>query len=271
MSLSTPQKFPVKVYSSEDAHAPLLTDSDGALKTVLKACLVTGYGDKEGAGWQLRYENDYSLMLRPAMQVGNPPDIQIDNGNGKHQINGVYDATSLDNTTMVSIVTKQSGRTAWWRVVACDFGFLFLADMIERSYTNGCHVWYVGALKPFDGEAINWVTTKVQSTGETDRGYGRVWMHGLLASSPMAAKLSNNDTSSIVTTKMNISLNHFVGSPVLCHFGIFPFYAHVGNNINKELPRNIVTYGRPMLHFVQAYTQNYGNSRYVVPTDYWEL
>ena len=43
--------MPVTVYRSTDAGAPLLTNSNGSLIAVLKACLVDGYGSKASAGW----------------------------------------------------------------------------------------------------------------------------------------------------------------------------------------------------------------------------
>ena len=49
MSLRNPVKYPVKYYSWQDNQAPQLSDADGVIKTILKACLVTGYGSKAGA------------------------------------------------------------------------------------------------------------------------------------------------------------------------------------------------------------------------------
>ena len=39
----------VTVYRSTDASAPLLTNSNGSLIAVLRACLVDGYGSKPPA------------------------------------------------------------------------------------------------------------------------------------------------------------------------------------------------------------------------------
>lgn len=51
MSFLNPVPVPATYYSSEDAEAPQLgADLTGGVKTVLKACLVTGYGTKPGAG-----------------------------------------------------------------------------------------------------------------------------------------------------------------------------------------------------------------------------
>ena len=55
------ERVPVKVYRWDDAGAPQVMPVDGAVKTILKACLVTGYGEnenrKEPLGWEMLHEN----------------------------------------------------------------------------------------------------------------------------------------------------------------------------------------------------------------------
>lgn len=41
---------PVTLFTSNDEGAPVLSASAGSLKALLKACLVTGYGNKTRAG-----------------------------------------------------------------------------------------------------------------------------------------------------------------------------------------------------------------------------
>ena len=55
------------IYSSQDAGAPQLSTTPGAMNTVIKACLITGYGDKSPAGWEAVYEDiaTYKLAIRP--------------------------------------------------------------------------------------------------------------------------------------------------------------------------------------------------------------
>ena len=45
----------VRVYRWDDASAPVLTGQAGSRTTLLKACLVTGYGAKTAAGWSNPY------------------------------------------------------------------------------------------------------------------------------------------------------------------------------------------------------------------------
>ncbi len=41
----------VRVYRYDDASAPVLTGAIGSVNDLIRACLVTGYGAKAGAGW----------------------------------------------------------------------------------------------------------------------------------------------------------------------------------------------------------------------------
>lgn len=62
MSFLNPVNEPVKRFSSTDADAPQINYNArvaGDVKTVLKACLVTGYGDKASAGWSIVNEVDH--------------------------------------------------------------------------------------------------------------------------------------------------------------------------------------------------------------------
>ena len=62
MSFLNPVSEPVKRFSSTDAGAPQINYNSrvaGDVKTVLKACLVTGYGDKSSAGWSIVNEVDH--------------------------------------------------------------------------------------------------------------------------------------------------------------------------------------------------------------------
>lgn len=45
-----------KEYHYDDIGAPQLTNKAGDILNILKACLITGYGSKAGAGWKLQYD-----------------------------------------------------------------------------------------------------------------------------------------------------------------------------------------------------------------------
>lgn len=59
----TPTKVPVTVFRSTDAGAPELKAEPGSLKTLLKTCLVSGYGGKQGLGWQMHNESGNNVVF----------------------------------------------------------------------------------------------------------------------------------------------------------------------------------------------------------------
>ena len=83
MSFLNPTPAPVRLYSHTDSEAPQLPANDwtGALKTILKACLVTGYGGKPGAGWTLREESDNKAIFRAGDPATSPVELEVDSGN----------------------------------------------------------------------------------------------------------------------------------------------------------------------------------------------
>lgn len=62
------QRVPVKVYRWDDEGAPQVESAAGSIKTILKACLVTGYGEgnkrKEGLGWEMAFEKTQEACFR---------------------------------------------------------------------------------------------------------------------------------------------------------------------------------------------------------------
>lgn len=53
----------VTVYRSSDAGAPQNTNTPGDIVAIMKACLVTGYGSKAGAGWSNPYNNGATVAV----------------------------------------------------------------------------------------------------------------------------------------------------------------------------------------------------------------
>lgn len=62
------QRVPVKVYRWDDEGAPQVESAAGSIKTILKACLVTGYGEgnkrKDGLGWEMAFEKTKEACFR---------------------------------------------------------------------------------------------------------------------------------------------------------------------------------------------------------------
>ena len=62
------QRVPVKVYRWDDEGAPQVESAAGSIKTILKACLVTGYGEgdnrKDALGWEMAFEKTQEACFR---------------------------------------------------------------------------------------------------------------------------------------------------------------------------------------------------------------
>ena len=86
------EKVPVRVYRWDDAGAPKLTTDAGAFKTVLKACLVTGYGEgenrKEPLGWEIHQETETAAYFRSVSEKSSKPYLLV-NGSASGYYNSV--------------------------------------------------------------------------------------------------------------------------------------------------------------------------------------
>lgn len=60
----------LKIYTSEDDRAPELEHREGGFRTVLKACLVTGYGTKPPAGWTVQESGTSSTFIPQDVSTG---------------------------------------------------------------------------------------------------------------------------------------------------------------------------------------------------------
>lgn len=94
-------RLPVKVYQSTDKDAPQMTDTAGSLKTVLKACLVTGYGDKPSLGWETLFENATDAIFKRTDPKATEFALLVQN-------------TNKDYAT-ISMVEKPTSLTQWFK------------------------------------------------------------------------------------------------------------------------------------------------------------
>ena len=72
-------KKPVFVFQSTDKGAPQLANAKGSLKTVLKACLVNGYGNQAALDWKCLYENGHLCAFQSKDNSSNGYWLRVDN------------------------------------------------------------------------------------------------------------------------------------------------------------------------------------------------
>lgn len=147
--LQTTRK-PVTVYRNTDDNAPQLTATAGSLKTILKACLVEGYGNKPSLGWEMPFEDAHSAVFRSknpqstgmALQIKNP---QPQGAEARMMIN----PTALDKAD--AILAKGQAKFPYlssyaqfetggsWILVGHDQAFAFL---INGLYSGVRLLWF---------------------------------------------------------------------------------------------------------------------------------
>lgn len=132
-SLFQLEQKPVTVFSSDDAGAPILTKDAGSLKTLLKACLVTGYGSKASLGWQMLFE---SVDTKSAAFASQDPTsskfvFKIDNGNITTAKLSAYQSMTDILTGVNPIVVDQlyDLHATSWRLIGHSKTFILLLDV----------------------------------------------------------------------------------------------------------------------------------------------
>lgn len=116
------------IYSSLDAGAPQLSATAGALNTVLKGCLVTGYGDKLAAGWEVVHEDmaTHKLVLRSSNVQKNTCVVELTNTNKSYaSVTAYSDWDDLSSSGVAQfgtgyIVNNYESPTPRWAVIATD-------------------------------------------------------------------------------------------------------------------------------------------------------
>lgn len=181
MSLLTPVKVPVNIYRSSDASAPLLDKNANCIVKILKACLVTGYGAKAGAGWTMSHEDiaTKTKVFEINSGVGEPLSLRIYNDTGQKA--NVQVAKNVINANTVTPVIecdtefKYLGHitTGDWILIASDRAFWFFAPVAAGTKpVNRSGVYLFAGIVA--GTTSNAVLIKHTGGTYTEQDYERV-------------------------------------------------------------------------------------------------
>ena len=135
-------EMPVTLYLSSDDQAPVLTNAN--LGVILKACLVTGYGAKHGAGWTMPYEDAASNTRVFAPKHAGELDSCLrikDNGGGESTVQAYREMTGIDAGEKILELASpcEYGRrnlTGRWAVIASARSVII---WVESGYNTGGH------------------------------------------------------------------------------------------------------------------------------------
>lgn len=278
MSLLTPVQYPAKHYSHLDAGAPQISSAAGAIKAILKACLVTGYGSKASAGWAALFDdtNRMALRLPDAAQALGLPDLKIENGAGRYAVSSQSNPTSLDDATVlatVGLLAIDSKMSSVWHLIATDVGFVFCYGAGRNNYSTGAErvIFYCGVISPLsDATPISFVATEFGVDLTT--GVGSTYPKGILDQS---ATLRDMQTNTAYTTgKSYLDVGDAAGVDITQKFSaaqkIPPFMTSLTPTLNTTV--EVVTLNaRSFLRWYEFPESGVGKRNFYIPTDFWEV
>lgn len=176
MSFLISERLPVKVYKWNDVGAPALDKTAGSMMAIFKACLVTGYGTKESAGWTMPYEDTTAKVKIFRPKVSPYPDFYLrlsaDTGTEvKTQIHlNMTDVNTGDLRLECATPFKYAKQSSSgkWLLVASERGLWFLCEQYYTGNANGFGAYF------FAGDALQYNTNSIdrvlylQHTGGTE-------------------------------------------------------------------------------------------------------
>ena len=141
MSILTPVKVPVKIYRWDDVGAPVFNKTTDVIAKLFKACLVTGYGAKQGAGWTMPFEVSGIKVFRP--EVCAEPDFYLRcSGNTTTQMTAqVYINMTDASTGVLKLQCSDPFKFARgiisgkWILIASSRAFWFFCEQAEVAST----------------------------------------------------------------------------------------------------------------------------------------
>lgn len=266
-------RYKAYYYNYSDPSAPELTNNDGNIKTILKACLVTGYGTKDGAGWKISDETDVSMTLHAPHKLNNLPNMRIDNG----LIQGEAMHRIYTDFASVNILTKDPNYGREWHLIASDFGFVFcyqMGDGLKNHKKN--HIIFFGQLQPIKNQTPKLVMSNIQTSRLSGIQSGNVndgSMTELLSSS-----LCDMETGAMHKEKYVLDTKQPVqgiAQPILWNLGdlySLPFLCETTSVVDTLTTSQIYLNSRPFLKYANDQRWHSGGQRVLyIPLDYWEL
>lgn len=140
--MSLQNYLPANLYLHSDSNAPKSAKVADNFSTLLKACLVTGYGDKPSAGWTLLFEDtatNKKVFRSPALTERSFDVRVVDNGTTA-TVQVCFDMASIDDVSNLKLECATTFKynpvvpTGRWALIATSRGFWFFNEI---KHTNG--------------------------------------------------------------------------------------------------------------------------------------
>ena len=156
MSFLNPVNEPVLRFSSTDANAPQINYNSrvaGDVKAVLKACLVTGYGDKASAGWTAENEvNNVIEFVSPSTAMSDYrlgiDDTSTSSTTWYYQYQNLRVNPARNAQTKNIVQIDKTNAENGWQLLVTPRGLFFVEIFYSAHVSNTiARISYWGALK----------------------------------------------------------------------------------------------------------------------------
>lgn len=135
------ERVPVTLFQSTDEGAPQLTATAGSLKTVLKACLVTGYGSRRPLDWESAFEEDDYICFRSKNETSSRCWLEVGAQKqggvatrGFAEMSGKGAGNGMFCDLRLGIFVHNTNYSPRWALVGHDRAFLLLVSLSDDSY-----------------------------------------------------------------------------------------------------------------------------------------
>lgn len=156
MSFLNPVNEPVLRFSSTDADAPQIdyaARTAGDVKTVLKACLVTGYGAKTSAGWSVVNETEHvAEFVSPSVAMSDYrlgiDDTSTSSTTWYYQYQNVRTNPASNSPTKSFSYADKSHIDNGWQLFVTNRGVLLL-ELVQHDRVRklSARITYLGQIK----------------------------------------------------------------------------------------------------------------------------
>lgn len=142
------ERRPVTLFSSEDQGAPQLAPTAGSLKTILKACLVEGYGSKQPLGWEMLQETATDAIFKSKDPTACGAGIHVENTMKRAaQIKGAYGDNLNErffNYSGNCPYLEYRANSARWRIIGHSKLFALIIEQRagSSSYYYSVMYWF---------------------------------------------------------------------------------------------------------------------------------
>lgn len=288
--MTTLERFPVSVYRSTDTGAPKNDGTANCVSTILKACLVTGYGTKAAAGWQMAFEDVANgiKVIKPPKTAEPEFFLRLSADTGKQVVTQVYSSMTDINTGDLRLQCGTQFKYAAnvhsdkWLLLATKMGFWFFStekDTQGFAENKSGYFLYCGfTAKNTLGNRGVYLT---HTGGNWDAGYyARLGIFAYAQSGSMTAGKLYNPVNYAVSTAKSMSL--FTGSANLSAIELAsPLYLSTQSELwrlpavapSRNDKANYATHTDALgRQWIKHATSSYETTNDIyIPTDFWEL